>query len=229
MRNNPNQALGAPQGNDTYNFVSLGFGGSIELGFDFVVFNNAGNDIQVIETSFGNPSCVNYPEHSRVAASIDGVSWTDLGELCLDGSIDLGSMTFAQFVRITDISNAGSSRFGGSADGFDVDAVVAIGNCYNSPARLATDNTTTPDEGLEMSMFPNPADDFTVIGINGTVSGDRISVEVFDAAGRLVQTQSINATGNQTTHRLDVNSFAKGVYMIVVSTETERFVQRLVK
>ena len=229
MRNNPNQALGAPQGNDTFNFVSLGFGGSIELGFDFVVFNNAGNDIQVIETSFGNPSCTNYPEYARIAASIDGFLWTDLGELCLDGTIDLGSMTFAQFIRITDISNAGSSRFGASADGFDVDAVVAIGNCYNSSARLASDNNTTPDEVLVISMFPNPADDFTIIGINGTASSERISVEVFDATGRLVQTQSINTTGNQTTHRLEVSNYAKGVYMIVISTGTERFVQRLVR
>jgi hypothetical protein len=80
-----------------------------------------------------------------------------------------------------------------------------------------------------MSMFPNPADDFTVLSIDGTSSGERISLEVFDAAGRLIETQSINANGNSTMHRLDVNSYARGVYMIVVQSGSERFVQRLVK
>jgi uncharacterized repeat protein (TIGR01451 family) len=229
LRNDPDKALGAPQGNDTYNFVSLGFGGSIELGFDFVVFNKDGNDIQVIETSFGNPTCVNYPEHAQVAGSIDGVSWVDLGELCLDGTIDLGSMTFLQFVRITDISNSSSSRFGGTADGFDVDAVVVLGECYNASARYAADNTTTPDESAEMGLYPNPADDFTVIRMNGSIQDELLVIEVFDAAGRLVYTETVSAQANQTNIRLSVVDFAKGVYTVSVSTSRERLVQRLVK
>ena len=230
MRNNANNALGAPEGTDTYNFVSLGFGGSIELGFDFVVFNTPGNDIQVIETSFGNPSCANYPEHALVAGSTDGVSWTELGELCLDGTVDLGSMTFLQFIRITDISDAGSPRFGASADGFDVDAVVVInGGCYNSGARLAADNTQTPDEATSMGLYPNPADDFTVIRLEGTTADENIVVEVIDAAGRLVNVQTARTQGNETNIRLDLSNYAYGVYTISVTTSNERLVQRLIK
>ena len=47
-RDNPNKAVGAPEDSDTYNFVTLGYGGSIILGFE--------NDVvsfQIIETSFG--------------------------------------------------------------------------------------------------------------------------------------------------------------------------------
>ncbi|MEZ5172166.1 MAG: T9SS type A sorting domain-containing protein [Bacteroidia bacterium] len=229
MRNDPNKALGAPEGNDTYNFVSLGFGGSIELGFDFVVFNKPGDDIQIIETSFGNPSCDNYPEHAQVAGSIDGVSWVDLGELCLDGTMDLGSMTFLQFVKITDISNSASSKFGGTADGFDVDAVVVLGECYNAAARYAADNTTTPDESADMGLYPNPADDFTVIRLDGSIQDESLVVEIFDAAGRIVYTETVKANANQTNIRLNVVDFAKGVYTVSVSTPRERLVQRLVK
>ncbi|MEX1188014.1 MAG: T9SS type A sorting domain-containing protein, partial [Bacteroidia bacterium] len=230
LRNDPTKALGEPQGNDTYNFVSLGFGGSIELGFDFVVFNNDGNDIQVIETSFGNPTCDNYPEHAEVEGSIDGVSWINLGELCLDGTLDISPMTFLQFVRITDVSNMSSNRFGGSADGFDVDAVLALGPCFQSTARYAfTDNTTTPDESAQMSIYPNPADDFTVVRLEGISLGEKIQIEIYDAAGRIISSENHVSIGNETNIRLNINDYSVGVYSIVVTSNNNRFVQRMVK
>ncbi len=229
MRNDPAKALDGPQYGDNYNFVSLGFGGSLELAFDYVVFNNDGDDIQIVETSFGNPSCLNYPEHAKVEGSFDNVSWTDLGEICLDGSIDLGSMTFVQFIRITDISDINSSRFGGSADGFDIDAVIALGPCYNAGARMAGDNNSTPDEVKTIGLYPNPADDFTVIRIDGTKADEKMILEVFDTAGRLVYAEQVTSLNNQTNIRLNVNDYALGVYTISVSTSTERLVQRLVK
>ena len=93
-RSNPNNALGQPQENDTYNFVSLGFGGSIELALPCPVYNHNKNgvpvgnsnsidnvngdgyskaDFIIVETSFGkaNANCGvdqsnNYPERVLV-------------------------------------------------------------------------------------------------------------------------------------------------------------------
>jgi hypothetical protein len=229
IRSNADNALGAPQSNDTYNFVSLGFGGSLIIKYDFVIFNLGGDDIRVIETSFGNPTCPNYPEHATISVSMDGVNFTDLGELCLDGTIDLGSVPYAQYIKITDISNP--AHFGGSADGYDVDAVVVLnGPCSTVGSRIsAYDNTTTADESLAMSMYPNPATEFTVISVEGSRNAETFVVELFDGAGRLVNRESFTANGANAQHFLKLNNLESGVYTVRVSNATEQFVQRLVK
>ena len=66
QRSDANKALGAAQNNDTDNFVSLGFGGSIILSFGGTFQNVAGPDIFITETSFGSPSDANYPEKVKV-------------------------------------------------------------------------------------------------------------------------------------------------------------------
>jgi hypothetical protein len=229
IRSNANNALGTPQSNDTHNFVSLGFGGSLTLKYDFVIFNLSGDDIRVIETSFGNPACQNYPEHATISVSMDGVNFTDLGALCLDGTIDLGSVPYAQYIKITDISN--TANFGGSADGYDVDAVVVMnGPCGVSGARMASfDNTTIADETIEMNMYPNPATDFTVISLDGSRNGETFKVELFDGAGRLVIADSFSSNGVNAQYFLSVNALEGGVYTVRVSNANEQFVQRLVK
>jgi len=223
-RSDENKALGLPQGDDTINFVSLGFGGTITVKFDFVVWNNPGADIQVVETSFGNPTCGQYPEKAKVEASLDLLSWEDLGQLCLDGTVDLGPLPYALYFRITDESNPAS--FSGSADGFDVDAVV----CYQSDAKLA-DNTTTPDEAssVEMGIFPNPADEYTTISLDGATADQKWTVEVVDAAGRIVSSQNFVSTGARTSTILNTNTLAKGIYQVVLTSANERLVSRLAK
>jgi cysteine-rich repeat protein len=136
-RSDPNQALGVAENNDTMNFVSLGIGGELILGFDNLIENGSGDDIQVIETSWGNPSCDSYPEYVRVYASQDGNNWTDLGSACQEGdpTFDLGSLPWAKYVKLVDESSS-------TPDGFDVDGVRAI-NCLNaSQEALATEVTT---------------------------------------------------------------------------------------
>lgn len=125
-RSDPNKALGAPQDDDTENFVALGFGGELVLGFPDPLLNGAGNDFTVIETSYGSPSCAAYPEHADVFASQDGVTWTHLGNTCQDGSFDLGALPWALYLKFHDTTSLASFP-GGVADGYDVDGI--IGTC----------------------------------------------------------------------------------------------------
>ena len=43
-------------------FVSLGFGGELVLAFENPICNQEGADLTVYETSYGSPSCNNWPE-----------------------------------------------------------------------------------------------------------------------------------------------------------------------
>jgi hypothetical protein len=133
-RSQSSKSLCSPQNNDTENFVSLGFGGDITLKFGKAIRNGAGNDIRVYESTFGNMSCTAYPEKARVFASQDGCRFVYLGELCQDGSVDLGALNWAQYVRIVDVSSkAAFATISAVADGFDVDAVEGLNGFETNP------------------------------------------------------------------------------------------------
>jgi len=230
-RNNANNALGMPQSNNTINFVALGFGGTLVAKFDYVVFNQPGNDLQVTETSFGNPSCTNYPEKARVSLSLDNQNWVEFGEICQDGAIDMGAMPYAQYIRIQDATPISSSKFNGSADGYDVDAVVVLNNgCGTSSARLSQlDNTTTPDEALIISAFPNPMEDYTIVTFEGLESDADFNFQIMDASGRLVRNENIRVSANNPTYLFNASELARGIYQVVLSNEKGNQIIRLVK
>ncbi len=125
-RTDSSKALGPAQYNDTLNFVSLGFGGSLVLKFDNYIINGAGNDIEVVETSYGSPSCTQYPEKVHVFASQTGAdgTWEDLGIGCLDSEFDLNGLAWAKYLKLEDVTDP--NDFTGVVDGFDVDGVKAI-------------------------------------------------------------------------------------------------------
>lgn len=216
-RSNPAQALGAPQNNNTINFVALGFGGSITLKLGYVVFDKEGDDLQIVETSFGNPTCNSYPERALIEVSLDGNNFTELGELCLDGTVDFatGGVAFAQYIRITDRSNA--TRFGGTADGYDVDGIVVIQpGCENDPtARNTNDNIWVADETTSFDVFPNPFQNLVNVQIQSGSENEQVMLEVLNIAGQRMLSKNINiASQSIITESFDLSAFGAGVYFV---------------
>jgi hypothetical protein len=231
-RSNPAQALGAPEGTDVINFVSLGFGGSITLKLGYVVFDKDGDDLQIVETSFGNPACASYPERALIEVSLDGINFTELGEVCLDGAVDfaVAGVTAAQYIRITDRSNA--TQFGGSADGYDVDGVVVLQPGCAAPAdsRVIADNINTPDETASFSVFPNPFQNVVTLEVLAGDAAEQMIVRVMNIAGQNVLTTNVNVAANsRINHTMDLSDLPNGVYLISVDTNNGREVHKLIK
>jgi hypothetical protein len=111
-----------------YTFYSLGFGGSITVKFDNLIINGPGNDLKIYEITGGS----SYPpEYAKIEASMDGVNWVVLASSILrDDEVDLGTLTQAQYVRVTDVSNP--ALFELEADGYDLDAIKAL-HCAGDP------------------------------------------------------------------------------------------------
>jgi len=132
-RMDPTKALGPAQNNDTINFVSLGFGGTLVLKFDNFIVNGLNLDVGVVETTYGSPPCANYPEKAEIYGSQDGLNWTYLGLVCTDGQVDLGSLSWAKYIKLVDVSDINASYPNTpNPDGFDVDGVQAL-NCGTEP------------------------------------------------------------------------------------------------
>jgi len=119
-RSDPPAALG-PWGETQ--FFSLGFGGYIEVSFGYPVYNGPGDDVYLWETTNGT-----YPlERADVYAVVDGVEHY-LGYVTNEGngigSVDLGSLPYADSIKIVDTTSTGIA-WAGNADGYDLNAVAA--------------------------------------------------------------------------------------------------------
>ena len=247
-RVNPINALGIPQNDDlSIDFVSLGFNGSLILKFDYAVFNQEGNDLWVVETSFGAPDCQTYPESAYFEGSLNGTIWYPMGTVCLDGTIDIGDGVYAiQYVRISDRSPM--AQFPNSADGFDLDGILVLNeDCQvltnpsvNSskqttnritPNRIAFyDNNEIPDEIAEISVGPNPFQNtFKLYYETGTMN-EKIDVNIFNYVGQLVHKQQLQIPKNTLTEQ-DINAshLPRGVYILSVESAGQKQSLKLIK
>ncbi len=231
-RKNPSKALGAPQNDNTNNFVSLGFGGKLVVKFDYTVFNRPGNDVKVFETTFGNYNCGNYPERARISASIDNLTWVTLGEICMDGELDLGAMPYAQYFCVYDISDASNIGFDGLADGYDLDAIVAIQQPCVTPnnRRISEEEDVRimPGTPITVEIFPNPITESTVIQFHGLESRSTFNLDLFDASGRLIRREQMIVEASSSTYTLKIGDLPKGVLIALISGNEKRFVHRLI-
>lgn len=129
-RSNPGNTLGAPEGVSAGQFYSLGFGGSIVLGFG----GDFGTHVTVWEATQGN--IANHPESASVlvgwGASAATATFQLVGSLTnlespktfnLAATNAITGRTTYSYVKIVDTSDINSPLLPSTADGFDVDAV----------------------------------------------------------------------------------------------------------
>lgn len=231
-RSDKTKALGMPEGTNTINFVSLGFGGTIILKFDFVVFDQDGDDIQIVETTFGNRPCNSYPEKAMVRGSLNGIDYFEIApeDICLDGTIDLAPYGPIQYIELKDRSAI--SDFNNSADGYDVDGVVVLANCSGEAvdqARIA-DDISTPDELGGLTAYPNPFSNVVTVEISTGENDTEALVEVSNYLGQRVSLESINAAPTSVVlHNVNARELDKGIYFITVTTNSIKETMKVVK
>jgi hypothetical protein len=118
-----NPALRESVGN--YNFWSLGFGGYACFQLPYTVFDGAGVDFRIFETTWNNKPCPNYPETVSISVSVDGVTYSAPQSLCKDGDLDLSAYgagyDAVNYIKFVDASNPAS--FGKGDDAFDIDNI----------------------------------------------------------------------------------------------------------
>lgn len=178
-RTDPAKALGPADwtaGGST-GFFSLGFGGSIALSFDQYVVDVPGNDIAIHEVTNGS-----YPlESAAVEISQNGTTWVPVGVADNTGvgritNLDIAGTGLAWFkyIRLTDTTNP--ALHGGTADGFDLDAVKVTKAVCDKPheedeevdpllATVTMCKLSSTDEALSgwtLMLLGDKVDEFTV-------------------------------------------------------------------
>ena len=71
----------------------------------------------------------------------------------------------------------------------------------------------TDGEPIHFTAYPNPVSDVLKIQCPN-ITNERVTVSLYDAAGKLLCKEQFIATGPSHIHSLDVQQFAKGNYLL---------------
>ena len=238
IRSDPKKALGAPQDNDTYNFVSLGFGGSITLELAQPLFDNNGYkpDFILVETSFGRAdekcfaggNTFNYPETAVIEVS-DGLKWKSLpNEYCRTSFVDISpvidnNFKFVKLIRIKDFSN--KDYFDSNADGFDVDGIIVCPDEVEKGFVIYTDarNAGLVSKKLWDAKFYNrapneAADEEKEIAIYpNPVSGDLIKLDYPSTSTQSIEINIYNSEGAKVSSATAAANSGNNTYDLNIS------------
>lgn len=241
-RSNPDLAKGAPENtNLPGSFYSLGFGGYVIVEINAGIYNRPGNDLRIVETTYWAWGCQRYTERARIFISADNVSWTDKGEICQDGEIDIWPLQCVRYVKIVDTSVPESFvNEPVLADGFDLDGIECIGN---TAGRAAVSGETTMSEADEIaaaeaaarwitrtvSLTPNPAEGLVNLELSGAKDGERVQMQIIDQVGRVVKSMDISTGAGLFRTEISLDGLSRGIYSVVVKGNELMYTQKLVK
>jgi hypothetical protein len=232
----PENVLGEPEGTDAYVFTTLGYGGEITLTFGGAVYNQAGPDLVVVETTFQNTwGCDTYNEFADIYVSADNINYHFAGTVCKSNNAidisDAGDFDFIYYVKVVNNNELSTTE-----DAYDLDGVIAVGTCepFNYPAYatahynlLSVDNVNANELGFK--TYPNPTNGISYIEFTPRATSD-VTIEVFDINGRKVG-QIFNGeaySGQSYKAEFNANNLASGLYMYKVTTGnssiTEKFI-----
>lgn len=79
----------------------------------------------------------------------------------------------------------------------------------------------TLEQKASSYIFPNPASDIVNVTLNDKISG-KVTLNIYDAQGKLVQTKNTYKSGSQMQQTFNVKSLSPGVYNLEIVTETEK-------
>jgi hypothetical protein len=155
-RSVPEQGLEFESGQSENNFFSLGFGGWLIAEFNCDIRNAEGNDIKIIEDTWGP----GYPlEKADVYASQDGTNWVYLGEadntnqagIHTISEFDLNGLEWARYIKVVDTSDPNVHN--NAADGYDLNAIEVLHDCVEIQEETAWGDEGAIPFGTNWAMY----------------------------------------------------------------------------
>lgn len=136
------------------------------------------------------------------------------GRFCVTPEYPNG--TYAYFATVNEFHNSAypyvvGPFFYGNVTGGTVTSITEAVAIYEAPLAIAEEEFLK----LQIRVFPNPASDLVAVQVGSVVTTD-LSVELFDASGKLVKTGMLFK--GQTIAYFDVQTVYEGVYWIRVSS-----------
>lgn len=113
---------------------------------------------------------------------------------------------------------------------YNFNATEDDGSCiypgiYEDPMYMWTDHETA----IEFGLAPNPSDNLVFLTFNQVNPAERLTVDIYDAVGRLVLAKDFGLNLEYFTTDMNLESLESGAYMVVVTNGTSTATERLIK
>lgn len=161
-----------------------------------------------------------------------GETWTDeywsqtgdAGSEWQEASLDLGNYT-GKMIKI---------RFEGDVKGglrsdMAIDAIYLDEKGSEIPTLAANQALKNTEAELsDFTIYPNPAVDETTLSFNAD-SEQEIHVTIFDISGKTIKRQIINSTSGNNKFKIDLASFAPGLYYTEIQNQQTTLINKFLK
>ncbi len=147
---------------------------------------------------------------------------------------------YAGFYDGTDGAELFSAPFGQAVDALTVLPDITADNSWemvvggrNGKIVCYSGGLNAPVGGQEtyqkhtLSLYPNPAKEFTVIEIPESIQEDKLNLKLNDLSGRLILSRTINSVVS-TFYQLDLEEIPSGIYLIELGTNNQNWIQKLI-
>ncbi|MCC5946351.1 MAG: T9SS type A sorting domain-containing protein [Bernardetiaceae bacterium] len=105
--------------------------------------------------------------------------------------------------------------------------MTAVANRYFAEGGITGNE---PESSNDFKMYPNPASsEVSLSGLAQVFSHGNMSLELYDALGRLVMQKTYSQAELQNTVTLNVSHLSRGTYLIKLNGERSNFVRKLIK
>jgi PKD repeat protein len=96
-------------------------------------------------------------------------------------------------------------------------ATASVATCSGVGEMVASEN---------ILVYPNPANSSVNIKIPSEIGGD-YNIKLSDMSGRIVINESIKTNNNSGVNRIDISKLLSGLYIIEITNNTNRLIQKL--
>lgn len=154
------------------------------------------------------------------ALDVNGTSTEESAAGANDGSIQItatggtGDLSYQWTGPNAFSSNA--EDINGLGDGTYQVTVTDENGCSINMSFDVTTGVTELENGVEVSVFPNPTNGVVTLNLNG-LNGQSVNVSIVDAQGRVVLQEGLNAGGVQYSKNIDLSFAANGFYFMQVT------------
>ncbi len=87
-------------------------------------------------------------------------------------------------------------------------------------------NNVKPVDGIR--VYPNPASTQVNIDLSD-VSGSLQTLAIYDLSGRMISSKNYNGIAHNTIETMDISSLASGMYLVEVTTDSGKLIQKVCK
>jgi PKD repeat protein len=160
------------------------------------------------------------------------IEWITASELNNKGFILERNFNSSNFVEIGFVTGNGTSNAPHSYSFDDKD--IADGTCFYRLKQVDFDGNikvsvairiVRQQESLNITLFPNPADDILFIRNLNELSS---TIKIYDSGGKVLFNKTVQNQTSLLINMIDLK-ISKGIYLVVVEDESRRFSQRFLK